>query len=148
MKKRFFSNSAGETKKFGEKLAQEVLEKGPGGQAAVFGLLGELGAGKTTFVKGFGKGLGVEEEIKSPSYVLVKRFEIKNGFKNFFHIDAWRLEKGSELLELGFADICSSERNVVVVEWAGRVKEALPEQTSYLHFEVAGQGKREIVFKD
>jgi tRNA threonylcarbamoyladenosine biosynthesis protein TsaE len=147
MDKRFFSNSEEETKRFGEKLAKEVLKKGPGERAVVFGLVGELGAGKTTFIKGFGKGLGVKEEITSPSYVLLKRFKIRKGFKNFYHLDCWRLEKGRELLDLGFSDIYSSGKNVVVVEWAGKVRKIMPEDTSYIRFQMAGEEKRKIIFE-
>lgn len=76
MKNVYLAKKPAETKKLGENLAKKILEKGPGPKAFVIGLEGELGAGKTTFLQGFAKGLGVKEKILSPTFVIFKKFPI------------------------------------------------------------------------
>ena len=77
------TNSSKETQVLGEKLAKKILEAGLQKSAVVLGLRGNLGGGKTTFMQGFAKGLGINEKILSPTYVIQKRFVIKHrlGYK-------------------------------------------------------------------
>jgi len=138
-----------ETKEFAENLAKEVLKKGLQKEAVVFGLIGELGSGKTTFVQGFAQGLDIQEKITSPTYVIQKRFSLSSGgssFKNFYHIDAYRLENGEDLLALGFKDILAQKQNIIIVEWADRVKKILPKSAKFLHFRIVGENEREIIW--
>lgn len=79
---------------------------------------GELGAGKSTLIKGIGKGLGVIEEIKSPSFIIVN--ELKSKDMTLYHIDLYRID-GSEIFDLGLNEFLN--KGIVVIEWADKVEE-------------------------
>lgn len=126
MKIFFKSESEQDTKEVAETLGRVVLSGEAGNEALVVALEGELGAGKTVFVRGFTQGLGIKKTITSPTFVLMKRFPIGGGFyKNFFHIDAYRLKNGKIPLELGLKEIIRDPKNIVAVEWASRIKKCL-----------------------
>ena len=83
-------------------------------------LTGEMGAGKTTFVRGLASGLGIDPlEVSSPTFTLIHVHENdgKDGVSSLVHVDAYRLEDPSELTELGWPELLADERNVMVVEW-------------------------------
>jgi len=148
MKKEYLTISSSQTKKLGEKLAKEIIRKPLQKKAFVIGLEGELGGGKTTFLQGFARELGVKEKILSPTFVILKRFEIKNlRFKNFFHMDCYRIQKSKEILDLGLKEIISNPRNIVVVEWAGRVKKNMPKDATWIRFKFINEKTRKIVFR-
>jgi len=98
--------------------------------ATLITLSGELGAGKTAFAKAVAHVLGVEETVNSPTFVLEKIYQLGNGiseFKRFIHIDAYRLESGSDLAPLGFNELLQDAGNLILLEWPERVADALPE---------------------
>ena len=74
----YLTKSPSETKNLGERIAKKVLKTKPKEKAFVIGLIGELGGGKTTFLQGFARGLGIKEKILSPSFVIMKRFDISH----------------------------------------------------------------------
>ncbi|MDD3487323.1 MAG: tRNA (adenosine(37)-N6)-threonylcarbamoyltransferase complex ATPase subunit type 1 TsaE [Candidatus Moranbacteria bacterium] len=127
----FITNNSGETRKMGEMLAQELH----GGE--VICLTGDLGSGKTTFSQGVLKSLGAKPPYTSPTFVVMKHYKIKNQkskIKNVFHIDAYRV--GSEdILDLGWEEIIAGGDNVVIVEWAERVKKIIPDSAVWIKFE-------------
>jgi tRNA threonylcarbamoyladenosine biosynthesis protein TsaE len=139
------TNSFEETQKLGETLAKQMMESGFKKTAVVLGLQGNLGDGKTTFLQGFAKGLGVDEKILSPTYVIQKRFGIKKDFENFYHIDCYRLNKPEEILELGWKEIILNPKNIVAVEWPDKIKKFLPKQTISINFKSASENQRKIV---
>lgn len=144
----FRTKSPSQTKNLGKALAKETLKRGRSLKAAVFGLEGNLGGGKTTFAQGFAKGLGVEENITSPSFVLMKVYPLKSrGFKNFIHIDAYRVDRPKEILDLGWKKIIADAKNIILVEWADRIRKIMPKNSVWLKFEVVGRNERKIVFK-
>lgn len=114
------SSSERQTKNIAKKIAGEIKDKG-----GVVGLIGDLGAGKTTFAQGFAEGLGVKEKVISPTFVLIREHKIPNTKKMFFHIDLYRLEGEVNLLELGLRDLFKGD-DVVLIEWADKVKGRLP----------------------
>lgn len=144
--KEIITKTAQETKKIGQDLAEKIAKSQPkGNQALVIGLEGELGSGKTTFVQGLAQGLDIKESITSPTFVILKKQELKGGnWKNFYHIDCYRINKSDDLLDLDFKEIIS-QSNIVVVEWAERVKEILPQNTKWIKFEYLSQNKRKII---
>lgn len=142
-----------ETKKLAVLLAKNVVSTRHSKSAKVLALSGNLGSGKTTFVQGFARGLGIKEVPKSPTFVLVQIFpfatsDVANGkhrmLKSLVHIDAYRLEKPKELLHLGFKEILRDPHNIVVIEWAEKVKNLLPKNTVRIYFKHAGKNKRMI----
>jgi tRNA threonylcarbamoyladenosine biosynthesis protein TsaE len=149
-----------ETQKFGEDFVKEVLKTVASAQgsgepkAVVLGLQGNLGGGKTTFLQGFAKGLGIKEKILSPTFVVLKYFKItKSKFKKFYHIDCYRLKNENDILELGFEGIISNPENIVAIEWPEKIKKVLPKDTIYIKFAClessrrVDKDKREIIFK-
>jgi len=120
-------------------------------KAIVIGLTGELGSGKTTFLQGFAKGLGIKEKILSPTFVIMRKFKIRENswsnsckFVNYYHIDCYRIEKPKEILSLGFKEIISNPQNIVAVEWADRIREILPKDTFWLKFKIISKNSRKI----
>src|SRR3989344_1477307 len=94
----YLTRKAGQTRKLGIFFAKRILKTSLGKKALLLGLEGDLGGGKTCFLQGFAKGLGVKEKVLSPTFVLMKRFQIKDSrFKNFFHIDCYRLKSSREI---------------------------------------------------
>ncbi len=145
---KYRSRSASQTKRLGEKMAHRILEQGRRKKALVVALTGELGGGKTTFIQGFARGLGVAEKILSPTFVILKRFEVPNPRPSFFyHLDCYRIHEAKEILDLGFKKIISNPGNIAAVEWAYRIKNILPEDTVGVHFEIKGKEERIIRIK-
>jgi tRNA threonylcarbamoyladenosine biosynthesis protein TsaE len=144
--KKFLTKSAKETQKIGADFA---LRLGSGQvkrkSAIVIGLEGDLGSGKTTFLQGFAKGLGIKEKILSPTFVIMKRFKMSGG-KNFIHIDTYRINQPEEILEIGFEDIIGNPKNIVAVEWPEKIKKYLPEDAIIIKFKFIEKEKREIIF--
>ena len=104
-------------------------------EATVIGLQGELGAGKTAFAQAFGKVLGVEENITSPTFVIMNFYKVNwRGFKKLVHIDAYRLEKEEELLHLGWDELIKDPENIILVEWPERVENLIPKGAKRIHF--------------
>ncbi|MGD9581039.1 MAG: tRNA (adenosine(37)-N6)-threonylcarbamoyltransferase complex ATPase subunit type 1 TsaE [Vampirovibrionia bacterium] len=94
--------------------------------AKLITLSGDLGTGKTTFTKELAKILGVEKEIISPTFVIMKKYKTKNkNFKYLIHIDAYRLKNGKDLLNLGWQEIVSDKDNLIIMEWPEMVEDCL-----------------------
>jgi tRNA threonylcarbamoyladenosine biosynthesis protein TsaE len=140
------SKSVSQTKKLGKILAEESLRTFTS-KALVFGLIGDLGGGKTTFLQGFAKGLGLREKILSPTFVIMRKFKIENSkskIKNFYHIDCYRIKNTKEMLNLGFKEMISDPQNLIVIEWADRIKRMLPPDALILKFDFVDQKTRKI----
>lgn len=96
-------------------------------------LSGELGAGKTLFVKGLAHGLGLRAQIQSPTFIIMRRHTLKRStFKHFWHVDCYRLKKQSELATLHFREILKDPKNIIAIEWAERVKKLLSKDTLWI----------------
>lgn len=130
------------TKQLGSDLAKELIQTDTD-QALVIGLKGELGSGKTTFVKGFANFLDVEE-ITSPTFVILKKYNIdKEGFSTFYHMDGYRLEAESDLSELNFNQIIQDDEAIILVEWPEKVA-PFPEEALTIEFEILEDKAREL----
>ena len=132
-----------------EKETQEIAitfaKKLKGGET--IGLIGELGAGKTAFVKGLAKGLGIKKMITSPTFVLMKVYPVKQKtIKHFVHVDAYRIKNAKALTGIGLEDYINSNDSVVVIEWADLVKEILPKKRILINFKHTLSEQRMIKF--
>jgi tRNA threonylcarbamoyladenosine biosynthesis protein TsaE len=118
--------------------------------ALVVGLIGELGAGKTTFTQYVAKSLGISEHITSPTFVIEKIYalppEVSSRFSHFVHIDAYRLTSGRELQTLGWDRLISDHKNLIFVEWADKVKDIIPQGSPLLSFHVETSGTRTLTW--
>lgn len=125
-----------ETQAFAEKIARQIIDEPRRDHATVVALVGELGAGKTTFVSAFAKALSVRGRVTSPTFPLMKRFALHGShFANFYHIDAYRLRDATEFTELGFGDILRRPQHIIVIEWADRVRDLLPDDAVWMTFQ-------------
>jgi len=138
-----------ETKEFGRKFGAELKVNRK--KAVVLALTGELGSGKTTFVQGLAEGLGIKQRIISPTFILVRKYKIPFSHQPLaisylYHIDLYRLEKNieGEVNNLGIEDFWKSPENVIVIEWAEKIKSMIPKSTIWIKFENLGEDKRRI----
>ena len=134
--KRFTTKSPRETGLIARNLAKEITKRKSSKNSLVIGLTGELGAGKTTFIKSFIRALGVKKRVTSPTFLILRRFKLPRGgaYKNVFHIDAYRIAKSKELKEVGIEDIINDSTNIILVEWADKVGGVLPKEMIWLKF--------------
>lgn len=131
------TTSVDDTKTFAEKFAK-TLQKGD-----VLCLYGDLGSGKTSFTQGLAKGLGIKRRIISPTFIIVRSYDIPGG--NFYHIDLYRTENKEDLISLGIDQLLESQENIMVIEWAEKLKDLMPEKRIDLHFNNLSENSREIV---
>jgi tRNA threonylcarbamoyladenosine biosynthesis protein TsaE len=146
---KYLTHSASQTRRIGEFFAKNIKRiASPKKRALVIGLKGGLGGGKTTFLQGFAKGLGIKERVLSPTFVIMRKFKIQNSkFKYFYHIDYYRIKDAGEILDLGFNKVISDPRNIIAIEWADRVKKILPRDTLMLGFDFINKNTRKITVK-
>ena len=139
----FITQSAEETKDVGRKVAAGLKKQG-----GVVALVGDLGSGKTTFVQGFARGLGIEGRVISPTFILVREYDFKG--RVFLHLDLYRLEKDveDEVRMLGVEDLWGRKGNIAVVEWAEKIKDLIPEGSTWIYFENLGEDRRRIRIKE
>lgn len=151
------TKSAEETQKFGEKMATDLIRDQISDvghpKATVVALMGTLGSGKTTFSQGFGKGLGIKKRIISPTFILMRKYNIppstghRTLITNFYHIDLYRLGEGveTEAQNLGLFEIWKNPKNIVLIEWADKIENILPEKVIRIKFEILNEFERKIV---
>ena len=132
----------------------------------IISLEGELGGGKTTFIKGFARALGIETMIKSPTFVMMKKYQLTTNDKQlttksrkskvesrkskgfFYHFDCYRIQKVEDILELGWEEIIKNPKNIIAVEWGDRIKSIMPKDYTRIKFKFIDKSKRKIVIKN
>ncbi|MEO8638256.1 MAG: tRNA (adenosine(37)-N6)-threonylcarbamoyltransferase complex ATPase subunit type 1 TsaE [Candidatus Taylorbacteria bacterium] len=113
--------------------------------ATVFALSGDLGSGKTAFVKIAGKYFGIKETITSPTFLILKSYKlVANSFKLLHHIDAYRLEKGEELMRLRFGELLNDPKNIIFIEWSEHVANVVPKYAKQISFLFIDELTRQI----
>ena len=105
-------------------------------------LNGDLGSGKTTFVKGVLMGLGYKDEVTSPTYTLINEYKAKH---NIIHLDCYREKDINRWLNIGLIDYFNNQ-NILFIEWAENIKSILPDKTKSLFFEVISSNERMIKY--
>lgn len=134
------TKSAQETADLGKKLARALSR---GETHRVVCLHGELGSGKTTFVQGFAKGLGITSRLLSPTFIIVRRYKTPESPAFLYHLDLYRVEEG-DLEELAISDILSDPDSFVVIEWAEKLGEWMPGNRIDIKFAVLADGRHAI----
>ncbi len=117
-------------------LAKQISKKLKGGE--VLALVGNLGAGKTTFTKFLAKELGAKLKIKSPTFTLLNIIPInlpKCPDANLYHFDLYRLKNFRQAQALGLKEIWENPKNITVIEWADKIKKYFPKKTLWIFFE-------------
>jgi len=142
------TKSALETKVFGKEIAQ-TLQGG-----TVITLAGDLGSGKTTFVQGFAEGLGITQRIISPTFIIMRSYEIEGRGKGkdqnrilFYHVDLYRTKTVQDIEGLGLLEIMEDENTIVVIEWPERLGKYIPEHARKITFRYISETEREIIYE-
>ncbi len=134
-----------QTARLGRIIAKEILRTIPENKAFVVALFGELGSGKTTFVQGFSKELGVKQGSPSPTFLLVRAYPIKYG-RTLYHIDCYRIKSLKELIALGLRDWIKHQDHILIIEWAEKIKSFLPGYAVRIYFS-HGKTKNERIIE-
>lgn len=137
MKKQTITHSPRETIEFAKDFARGLK---PG---TALCLEGQLGSGKTTFIKGLAEGLGLKhpQQVKSPTFVLMHIYEAK---VPLYHFDCYRLDSIEELENIGFADFVSDPHVISCIEWAEKAGDLIPSHARHIHFDILGATQRRI----
>lgn len=170
------TNSAEETFELGKKIGLDLKQdpyiyqadwmpqdwRRKDGRALVMTLTGDLGSGKTTFLQGLAEGLDVKQRIISPTFILLRKYNIildshlgydvrndKPFLKSFYHLDLYRLETNvnDEMVNLGYDEFVNDPENVIAVEWAEKASGVYPDDLLWLKFEDLGEQKRKIIIR-
>jgi len=134
----YISNSLSET----EKLAKKFLTENS--DVKLVGLVGDLGSGKTAFVKGIAKALKIKRNITSPTFVIEKIYPY--GDQKLVHIDAYRLSSSHDFEAIGFSELLADKLNIIFIEWPERVFSQFPENMKIIKFKYVDEKKRKISF--
>jgi tRNA threonylcarbamoyladenosine biosynthesis protein TsaE len=132
-----------------ETVARKVIEqltlKKREESAAVLALHGELGAGKTAFVKALARMLGAQEDVTSPTFVILKLYALQEDgvppFSQLAHIDAYRIDDTDEMRVLRFEELLTQKNTLICIEWAERIQELLPSHTVHMSIQIKGEGR-------
>jgi tRNA threonylcarbamoyladenosine biosynthesis protein TsaE len=127
-----------------KEAAAFVASLAPRTTATIVTLSGDLGAGKTTFVQGIATALGVEERVTSPTFVIVKIYDLHDqAFRKLIHMDAYRLKGPQHLKVLGWEEMANDPQNLIFIEWPekiGNLPGAIPMSFAY------SEGGRDIIY--
>ncbi|MEA1909525.1 MAG: tRNA (adenosine(37)-N6)-threonylcarbamoyltransferase complex ATPase subunit type 1 TsaE [Patescibacteria group bacterium] len=138
MKKEFNTESFHETQKIAEDFAKDL------NPPAIIAFDANLGGGKTTFIQGLAKGLGISANVISPTFVLERIYEVPEKEYSLHHYDLYRIEPDdilvSEILE-------NARDNIIAIEWAEKIKDLLPQNTIWVKLENTGENTRKITIE-
>lgn len=138
MKIKVITKSPEETMLVAEKFGRSLTK------SCVISLEGDLSAGKTTFAKGFAKGIGINQNITSPTFTILNEYEGKK--MNLYHFDMYRIKSIDEALALGFEEYFDQNnlKGIVLVEWASNVQGLLPNEYYHIDFSKLSDEERKI----
>jgi len=139
---RHISKSLTKTLSLGKKLANSF-------NTNVIGLIGDLGSGKTVFVKGVGQYFEIEN-ITSPTFVIMKVYKVKVPssklkVKRLVHVDCYRLGNYDSLMDIGLEEYLNDSQSLVLIEWADKIKDKLPKNTKYIKFKLGKKENERII---
>lgn len=137
---KYTTTSQNQTIALGKKIAKDLK----GGEVLAFS--GNLGAGKTTLIKGIAKGLGIKKIITSPTFVLMKVYNVKHKtIKRLVHIDCYRLNSSQEILDIGAGEYINDKNTIVVIEWAEKIKKILPRQQKQILISLGNKENERLI---
>lgn len=134
------SSSPEETFRLGQNLGKRLR----GGEVVC--LEGDLGAGKTVLAKGIGEGLGISQEITSPTYTFIQEYSTENGGFTFVHMDLYRLQYPEEAEIIGVTDYFKDDC-ICLIEWPERIADLLPKDRIEIRIVGSGEDQRSIIFR-
>src|SRR3989344_7157727 len=137
------TKSAKETQNVSKDLAQSLIDQVDRGVTSlplIYCLSGDLGSGKTTFAQGFARGLGITTRLLSPTFIIVRRYEIPHTAYWFYHLDLYRIEHEKELETLGIREILQNPSAIVAIEWTEKLGSLMPEHRIDIEFSILSSG--------
>jgi tRNA threonylcarbamoyladenosine biosynthesis protein TsaE len=137
------TKNAQETQEVGYSFANYLTEHKKSNSATILTLSGQLGAGKTTFLQGFARGLGVEGRFISPTFLLVRQYTLPSDTL-FYHLDLYRISEARELATLGIEEIFEQKDGIVAIEWPEKLSNQIPKPYYALSFTSQSAEEREI----
>lgn len=146
-KKEIFEvQSATAMRSLGADIARSIVALPRPAKAVVITLTGDLGAGKTTFTQGFLKELGVRRRIISPTFLIIRPYDLERTvYTKAYHLDCYRLKKPEELLSLGFKEMLADPHAIILIEWPEIIEHQLPAHTLALMFKHPEKGSHRMV---
>ena len=130
------ANSTDKTKKLAHEIAKKIKE------GYVIALYGDLGSGKTTFVRYLVEGLGLKNRVQSPTFVVVRKYG------NINHVDLYRLSSKEEVLEIGLEEMMQDKKSITIIEWPEIVEKLLPTNTIKIYFDYIDEKTRKITIEN
>lgn len=125
------------------KTARTFIDYMPEGNVIAF--YGNMGAGKTTFIKALCEELGVEDEVTSPTFAIVNEYTCTNAPSKIYHFDFYRIKKLEEVYDMGYEDYFYSD-SLCLIEWPELIEELLPDDVTKVHIIEQSDGSRKIVY--
>ena len=141
---KIITKSAQETAEVGASLAQYLASREA---PRILCLYGQLGSGKTTFTQGFARGLGIPTRLLSPSFIIVRRYQIPQRENYLYHVDLYRLHSAAEMEGIGLPEIFADLNAYTVIEWSERLGELLPQKRIDIHFTTAQDDTHAIIIE-
>ena len=136
---KIITHNINETKKLAQKIAKNAKFDD------IFALIGQIGAGKTTFIQGFVQNFNIKKNVTSPTFVIINEYKIA-AKKKIVHLDLYRLEKIDQNLSEQIMEYFQNPQNICLIEWAEKIKKILPKKTKFINFKVLGENLREISY--
>ena len=141
-----------EIKNISEKILDKISKTIKTGNAKILAFSGDLGSGKTTITTEIGKHLGIKNKIISPTFVIMKIYEVDKKskyhlfFKKLIHIDAYRFDEENDILKIGWQEIQKDKDNLIIIEWPERIAKHLNKDTYFIKLEHVDKNTRSIEF--
>lgn len=132
------TKSATETKEVGRSMGNTITSP------RLICLHGDLGSGKTTFVQGFAEGLGITQRLLSPTFIIVRRYQIPNSTGFLYHFDLYRVQHVQDVLDVGLDEFFSDPDSIVIIEWAEKIQEHLSNTRTDIYFTEEKNGTHSI----
>lgn len=136
----YVSHSDKETQALAGKVLDQVRQAG----VNVIAMYGDLGAGKTTLVQGLAQALGVSRTVSSPTFILVREYQLKSGWDRLYHVDLYRLGSAEEIKSIDLTEWWQDPKNLVVIEWAEKVEAGLPKPRLEVKMKYRDEQTREV----
>ncbi len=131
-----------------EKAAKDFIEYASASplQSNIFAFFGQMGAGKTTFIKAICRALGVEDDVNSPTFTIVNEYKSAKGFP-VYHFDFYRINKISEAYDIGIDEYFGGD-GICLMEWTEKIEEILPDECFKVYVQVDEDGSRRVTVED
>ena len=131
-----------------DKAAMEFIQYASSSplQSNIFAFFGQMGAGKTTFIKAICRALGVEDDVNSPTFTIVNEYRSAKGFP-VYHFDFYRINKISEAYDIGIDEYFAGD-GISLIEWTEKIEEILPDECFRVYVQVEGDGSRSVRIED